>query len=325
LAFPELLAGDFLRGERKMSVRKKNLIPILISSLLLYACAYIVVPDLEESSNPTPAASKGWAALVTNVGKSDAGDLHIDITIRNDTADWSAMQAVADHPAVLTASDGKNTNCGTVFVGTGGHRLAPGFQMRGYTGGTKAEPKTQLIYVECQGAEATPGSKLSIEISYVTGEFNYYYPDTNKVDTKLELNLDQIVTDLKYPIAEPIDGLILKPDFKITALSDIVITLTDIQRTDTGLQFTWQSFNPSDYALSARIGIPPVIGEDGIIYGFYQSPDRAIAPTSPAGDSAEWTTDVTIPQDVKGMYILMSVESKKLRLFVNYAIDITDK
>ena len=34
--------------------------------------------------------------MVTNVGKSEAGDLHVDITIRNETADWSAMQAVQD-------------------------------------------------------------------------------------------------------------------------------------------------------------------------------------------------------------------------------------
>jgi hypothetical protein len=31
-----------------------------------------------------------------------------------------------------------------------------------------------------------------------------------------------------------------------------------------------------------------------------------------------------VPADVGGLYILLSVESKKQRLFVNYAIDITD-
>ncbi len=87
---------------------------------------------------------------------------------------------------------GKTTNCDTVFVGTGGHRLAPGLQMRGYTGGTKAEPKTQLLYVECKGAAAAPGSKLSVEYSYVTDEFNYYVP-TNPISAKMELNLDQVV------------------------------------------------------------------------------------------------------------------------------------
>jgi hypothetical protein len=308
-----------------MSLRRKNLIPIIICSLLLYACAYIVVPDLGDSTNPTPAMSKGWTGFVTNVIQSDTGNLHIDITIRNETSDWSAMHTVEGRPAVLTTSDGKNANCETVFVGTGGHRLAPGFQMRGYITGSDAEPKTQMIYVECAGAKASSGARLAIDISYVTGEFNYYYPETNKVDTILELNLDEIAKDLKYPVAESIPDLILNSDFQISAMSNLVITLTDAKRTDEGLQFTWHSYNPSDYALSARIGIPPVIGEDGIIYGIYQSPDRATSPTAPAKGEAEWKTSVSVPKDVKGLYILMSVESKKLRLFVNYAVDITDK
>jgi hypothetical protein len=48
-------------------------------------------------------------------------------------------------------------------------------------------------------------------------------------------------------------------------------------------------------------------------------------PITPAGDKAEWTTKVAVPQDVKGCYIMLSVESKKQRLFVNYAIDVSDK
>ena len=85
--------------------------------------------------------------------------------------------------------------------------------MRGYTAGTKAEPKTQLIYVECKGAEAAPGSKLSIDYTYDTGEFNYYESEANKATGTLELNLDQVATDLKYPIAEPVEGLINEVGF----------------------------------------------------------------------------------------------------------------
>ena len=45
---------------------KKNLIPILISAILLYACAYIVtpVPDV----TPISTNSKGWTAVATNDG-----------------------------------------------------------------------------------------------------------------------------------------------------------------------------------------------------------------------------------------------------------------
>ena len=123
--------------------------------------------------------------------RTTPGDLHIDITIRNETQDWSAMQAAAGKPAVLTTSDGKTTNCDTVFISTGGNYLAPGFQMRGYTGGTQTEPKNQLLYVECKGATAAPGSKLSVEYSYVTGPFNYYVA-ANPTNARLELDLDQV-------------------------------------------------------------------------------------------------------------------------------------
>ena len=302
---------------------RKALLLVLACALLLCACDYIVLP--EDLDTGESGESKGWSAVVTNIGTSDAGDLHVDLTIRNETLDWSAMQAVADKPAVLTAADGKTTNCDTVFIGTGDHRLAPGFQMRGYTAGTKAKPTTQPLYVECKGAEAAPGSTLSIDYSYVTGEYNYYYPDTNRVDSTLEVNLDQVATDLQYPIAEPIEGLIQKPGTEIAAINDVILVLTGVERTDTGLLFTWQTSNPGEYPSYVHIGNPPVIGDDGVFYGFYETPDIVSVPITPAGGKAEWTTQVAVPQDVKGLYIMLSVESKKQRLFTNYAVDITDQ
>jgi hypothetical protein len=70
---------------------------------------------------------------------------------------------------------------------------------------------------------------------------------------------------------------------------------------------------------------PPVIGEDGILYGRYETPDIVSVLVAPAGDTAAWTTEVAVPQDVKGFYIMLSVESGKARLFANYAVDVTDK
>jgi len=301
----------------------KALIPILVCALLLSACDYIVLP--EGLDDPALAASGGWSAVATHVGQSDAGDLHIDITIRNETGDWSAMRATAGKPAVLMAGDGRTANCDTVFVGTGGHRLAPGFQMRGYAAGTKAEPKTQLIYVECAGAEASPSSKLSIDYSYVTGQYNYYEQDKNKVEGRLELNLDEIAAGLTYPIAESADGLIQQSDAPITAINDVVLTLADAVRTDEGIQFKWQTSNPGEYPSYVHIGTPPVIGADGVLYGFYETPDIVSIPITPAGGQTEWTTEVAAPQDVEGFYIMLSVETGKARLFANYAVDITDK
>jgi hypothetical protein len=317
------MAWKIFTGEGKMSV-KKALIPALACTLLLSACCpYIVLPEEEELSGSL--ASEGWSAVATNVGQSDAGDLHVDIALRNETADWSAMQAAADKPAVLTDGDGKVTNCDVVFVGTGGHRLAPGFQMRGFIAGTKAEPKIQPIYVECKGAEASPGSRLSIDYSYVTGEYNYYYPEESKVDSTLEVDLDQFATDLKYPIAEPVEGLIQQPGTEIVAINEVILTLTGVERTDNGLQFKWQTSNPGEYPSYVHVGNPPVIGDDGILYGFYETPDIVSVPVTPAGGTAEWATEVTVPNDVKGLYIMLSVESKKQRLFVNYAVDVTDR
>jgi hypothetical protein len=130
---------------------------------------------------------------------------------------------------VLKAGD-KTTDCDTVFVSSGGHRLAPGFQMRGFIGGIKAEPMTQLIYVECAGAEAASGAKLSIDYVYFAGQYNYYEPEANKADGTMEPNLDEVATDLTYPIAEPVEGLVQKADVEITAINDIVLTLTGAER-----------------------------------------------------------------------------------------------
>jgi len=306
-----------------MSKRKALIASLIIINLMASACIYIVLPEgLDVQSSDL---SKGWSAVVTGVSQSDAGDLHIDLTIRNETGDWSTMKAEEARPAVLTTSDGTSHNCETVFVGTGGHRLAPGFQMRGYTGGTKAEPEIQMLYVECKGVQNTPGSKLAIDYVAYSGELDYYHQEEGESSGTLELELDQIVTDVSYPVSQPIEGLIQNTDLSITALSENVITLLDVQRTEKGLEFRWQNYNPTEFALKIHIGNPPVIGADGIIYGYYEIMDLTSTPLTPAGGNVDWVTQATVPQDVKGFYILLSVESKNMRRYVNYAIDITDK
>jgi hypothetical protein len=302
---------------------KKILIPIAVITLLSFACRYIVVPaDLLVTQVSTTSA--GWSALVTNLGKSDAGDLHIDLAIRNDTQDWSAMQANEGKPASLTTSDGKKTNCDTVFVGTGGTSLAPGFQMRGYVGGTKQATKIQLLYVECKGAVASAGSKLNIDYSYVTGDYDLHVPSV-PVNGTLKLDLDQVVKDVKYPVATPVTGLIEKIGDKISAINDFTITLTDAKRTETGLELQWQDYNPSDYPNYVHIGTPPVIGADGVIYGLYEDPSIADATIALSKATAEWTTNVVVPKDATGLYVLVSVETRQSKYFVSHVIDITDK
>jgi hypothetical protein len=54
----------------------------------------------------------------------------------------------------------------------------------------------------------------------------------------------------------------------------------------------------------------------------FMGPD-IVSVQSPASTEAEWSTEVSVPQDIKGFYIMLSVETGKARLFANYAIDIT--
>ena len=304
-----------------MKGNPKFFVLFLVLAIVTLGCKYIVIPeDLFTEST----ASEGWGGQVTNVSQTEAGDLRIEITIQNETGEWSSMQAVTGQPAVLK-SGGETYDCGQVFFGTGGHRLAPGFQMRGYTTGSKADPKTQLIYVECKGVQAEPGATLSIGYDYFMGDLDYYHQDSNKAAGTIELSLDEIATDLTYPRNEEVDGLVIPPDADIPAISDNVVNLLDTQRTDTGFQFTWQNYNPTKFPLKTHIGIPPVIGADGIIYGPYETIDMAPIPITPANGKVEWTTEVVVPQDGAGFYILLSVESKKPRTYLNYAIDISDK
>ena len=289
------------------------------SALLLAGCGYIVTPA--DESSPTPAIQGAWAAVATKVDAA-AGGLHVDITIVNSTGSWSAMQATAGKPAVLRTSDGNSTDCATVFVGTGGTYLAPGFQIRGYTGGTNAKPVTQLLNVECAGASATPGSKLSVAYSYVTGDFNYYRPPTPTPAT-LDIDLDKVAADLTYPVAAQVAGVVEPADAKITAINNCTLQLTSAKRTATGLDLAWQADNPTEYPVYVHIGVPPVVGSDGVIYGFYQSPHLADTPITPAGQSAHWTTKAPAPKDVTGLYVLVMVESKQQKTFVSHAIDIT--
>ena len=264
-----------------MHIRKAFIFILLAYAFVSLACVYIVLPEGLDTSGSNSIGEMGWSAFATNTGKSVNGDIHIDITIRNDTGDWSAMNAVDNKPATLN-SNGKNTSCDTVFLSTGGHRLAPGFQMRGYTAGTKTEPVTQLIYVECAGADIAPGSSLTIPYSYVTGQYNYYEQDKNKVEDNLEISLDEISSNLVYPVAEQVEDLIQQPDIEIIAINKVVLTLTGVQRNENNLQFAWKTSNPGEYPTYVHIGNPPVIGDDGILYGFYQTPDIITVPITPA-------------------------------------------
>ena len=300
--------------------RGRAALAVLVGAVLAGACEYVVVPP--DDGAAAEVTSEGWTGIATAIGTTDAGDLRIDLAIENRTGDWSAM-AAAEAPARLAGGDGSTASCDVVMVGTGGHRLAPGFRMRGFTGGTKTEPVIEPIRVECADAAPPPaGSKLAIDYTYVTGEYNYYDPEATTTRTTMEVPLDELLADLTYPVAAPVDGLIQPADSEITALNDVVLQMTGLERAGTTLEATWQTTNPGEYPTSVHIGEPPVIGSDGVIYGFYESPDLASVPITPPGATAEWPTEVDIPAEVTGLTMLLPVESKKQRLFVSHALDL---
>jgi hypothetical protein len=176
----------------------------------------------------------------------------------------------------------------------------------------------------CAGATPSAGSKLSIPYSFVTGDFNYYSP-TTPTQGKVEVDLDAVVSDLKYPVAATVEGVIEKADTKISAINHNTLTLASAKRTGDGMELGWHTDNPTAYPTYVHIGTPPVVGSDGVIYGFYESPHLATTPITPAGQSASWTTTVAVPKEVTGLYVLPSVESKQQKNFTSHAIDITDK
>lgn len=298
--------------------RSVRALAALVCVALLAGCGYVVVPPDERG--PAFGGSGGWTAVATNVGPGPAGSLRIELAISNETGQWSAMHAST---ASLVGAGG-TTDCATVRVATGGHRVAPGMRLRGFVAGTRSDPEVELVHVECAGASAEAGARLTVRYTAYAGEYNYYDPEAGRTDGSLEVNLDEIASGLEYPIAEAFEGLVLPKDQPITALNDVVLTLAGVERTDTGLEFSWQTANPGEYPTFVHIGNPPVIGTDGILYGRFESPDLASVPVTPAGDAMTWTTETAVPADVGGLHILLSVESKKQRLFVNYAIDITD-
>ena len=166
--------------------------------LLLAGCGYIVTPE-DEASAP-PALQGSWTAVATKV-EASAGALHVDITITNATGAWSAMQATGGQPAVLTTSDGKTTTCATVFVGTGGTYLAPGFAVRGLHRGARRPLRSPSSCTSSARERRRPPVRSSrIAYGFVTGEFNYYSPPT-PTSAKLEVDLDKVAADLKCPVA----------------------------------------------------------------------------------------------------------------------------
>jgi len=304
-----------------------GLLGLVLAGVALTGCDYIVPPVNFDTATPPPT-DNGWSGVALGVSQSN-GSLHVDLAITNNTAQWSAMDVTASTAKVVDAS-GSSHDCATDYIGTskfvnsGGWYLPPGFVMKGYTGGTLQQPTTQPLFVECAGVSPAAGQKLSIDYKYITGAFNYYVA-TKPKSANMKVDLDKVAADTKFPVSDKVPHLpVVKPGDKIPALNGCSLILVDAKRTDTGLQFDWESLAPGA-ATFIHVGNPPVIGSDGILYGYYQSPHLADVPVTPAGGDTEWSTKVTVPKDVTGLYVLAPVETQQQKYFVDHLIDITDK
>jgi len=227
----------------------------------------------------------------------------------------------AEKPAELMAKDGKTTSCDTVQVGTGGHYVAPGFQLRGYT---LKGSKTQTLFVECKGVEPAAGQQLNIPYRFVRGEYDYYAQDKNRTEAFLIVDLDLVSSSLTYPVAQSSAVKAQAITEPIPALNKCTLANTGVSRTADGIAMNWKVTNPGEYDTKVHIGESPVLGSDGIIYGVRVSPDIVDQPFSPPKGEVEFKTQVAVPSNVTGLYMFLSVEQSRERLFANYLIDLTD-
>jgi hypothetical protein len=295
---------------------------VLAMSVVLAGCDYVVIP--EQKSTAPPAEAEGiWTAVATNVEETADG-LGVDLAIRNDTGDWSAMELAEGGVVTLADVNGGSRRCSTAVFGTGGTSIPPGFIMRGFTGGTRTEPQVELLRVECAGAVASEASTLRVPYSFTTGEFNFYRPDPPQNGT-LTVHLDEVIADLAYPIGTETGLPVTQVGEPIEAINKVVLTLTEVQRSDDEIQLSWRTENPTKYQAYVHIGNPSVIGSDGILYGLYRAPHLVDTPITLANDSAEWTTTVAVPADVQDLYTLPAVESKQQKNYVSHLIDISEE
>jgi hypothetical protein len=302
--------------------------------LVATACGYIV-PPIEEITPPPAFKDLGWAGTVNGVSSANGG-LHVDLSIENRTGDFSAMDVTKSKASVT--SGGSKTDCGTVFVGTSpfvnnaGWFIPSGFAMSGYTKGPVTKQVKQALYVECAGVSPAAGQKLVIDYTYITGPFNYYVA-SDKHTAEMTLDLGKVVKGQKYPVSEAnIGATIEKFDAVLEGINHLTVQLKDAKRTDTGLEFTWEVNNPiagQDHAYM-HIGYPPVLGSDGILYGPYVSPhqatygDNGTDLRAPALGKVTFTTTVTVPKEVTGLYVIVPEETKQAKYFVDHVIDITN-
>ena len=90
----------------RVSIRGLAGLGALVLSVVLAGCDYIVIP--EQLATAPPAEADGvWTAVATKVEETPDG-LQVDLAIRNDTGDWSAMEIPEGRSVTLTDASGSS-------------------------------------------------------------------------------------------------------------------------------------------------------------------------------------------------------------------------
>lgn len=265
------------------------------------------------------ATVKGWTLIPINM-ETEGGLLRVDFAVLNSADDWGSIAAAdpAEKPTKLT-KDGKEYSCDTVQVSSGGHYLPPGFQMKGYT---NKKGEVQSLYVECKVDGDAAGGALTIPATLTVGEYDYYEKGVNVFETQLKAELGEVSSDLTYPGEIKVKVHTLSEE--IPTLNKTTLANTGAERTDEGITMQWAVTNPGEYGTKVHIGKPPVLGNDGIVYGARVSPDIVDVPMAkPDGGVSEFETSVEVPKEVESLYMLLSVEQSRERLFSNYLVDLS--
>ena len=256
---------------------------VAVAPSSLGGCGYIVVPP--EASAPVGAGVEGLdAPSPTSVEPGDGGDLQVELTHPQRDRRLERDAGRRGKPAVLTDGDGKTTDCATVVVGTGGHRSPRAADPGLPDAGRRTQPTTELIRVECAGATAGPGAKLAhrLQLRHRRVQLLRARRDADRGEARGRPR-SRSRPDLSYPVAEPVDGVVQPADIEIAAINDVSLTL--IARRADGRRASSSTGRPTNPervpdAMSTS-ATRRSSARDGVIYGFYESPDLADGPDHP--------------------------------------------
>ena len=284
----------------------------------LAGCDYVVVPP-EASAPGRRSAPRAGRRSRRRSAPTEAGDLRIELDDPERDRRLERDGGDRGRPAVLTARRRQSTDCATV---DGRHRRpSAGARLPDARLPGRHEERARRRSSSASSAPArrpAPGSKLAIDYRYVTGEYNYYDPDATRDRARRSRSTStRSPPTSTYPVAEPVDGLIQPPDTEITAHQR---RRPDARPASTG------PGRPRARLADVEPGRVPVVGAHRRPAGDRRRTGSSTATTRartsprcrsrrPAGRPT-WTTDVEVPADVTGLVMLLSVESKKQRLFV---------